>query len=50
MNLQLYFENAKEVSLFKDEDTLMVELWGPFLSEDELAPISERVEKKYVPP
>ena len=52
IEIQLSFENAIEVSLFGDEEILMVKLWGPFLSASNLSPISEenRVATKAIPP
>ena len=40
MQINLVFKNAIDVSLFSDEDKLMVQLWGPFLSARNLAPIA----------
>ena len=52
MYVLLSFEYPIEVSLFKQEETLVVKLWGPFLSAAELSPISNEdlLSTKAVPP
>ena len=52
MYVLLSFEYPIEVSLFKQEETLVVKLWGPFLSAAELSPISieDLLSTKAVPP
>ena len=41
-----------DVSLYEDSDMVAVELWGPFVSMSELAPIAEqnRYAIKSIPP
>ena len=51
MKIMLNFKNPIDISLFSDRDKLKVQLWGPFLSEENLNPIREedREQIKVIP-
>ena len=51
MKIMLDFKNPIDISLFSDRDKLKVQLWGPFLSEENLNPIREedREQIKVIP-